>query len=92
MSLVHHQETVAVLDCEAEIVGDHDRCQVFLRNDLSCEFHDDVGGLRVEGCSVLIEDQKFDRGHRGHQKCHRLALAAGENADLHTHLILKTES
>ena len=71
---------------------DHDGCQLLFTDDFARQLHDDFSSLGVQRRSVLIQNQKLNRGHRAHQQRHCLALAAGEVADRYAHLIFQTET
>ncbi len=56
------------------------------------QLHDDLGGLGVQGRRVLVQNQKFQGRHGGHQQRHRLPLAAGESPHPHIQLILQSQA
>ena len=91
-SLMHHQQAVAVFDGIAQVMRDHDRCQLLFADDPARQFHDDFGRLGIKRRRVFIQNQELDGGHGAHQQRHGLTLAAGEIADRNAHLILQTEA
>ena len=87
---MHHDQAVAVLYGIAEVMSDHNGGHFLLFHDLVGEFHDDLRGLGIQRCGMLIQDQEINRCHGRHEQCQRLSLSSGEGTDLHTHLILQT--
>ena len=67
-SLMHHDDTRAVFDRIAKIVGNHDGCELLFTHNLIRQTHIDLGSLRIQCSRVLIQDQEIQRCHRGHQK------------------------
>ncbi len=50
------------------------------------------GGGRIEGGGMLVQQEKLRLAQRGHQQGDRLALAAGEQADLGQQPVLQPEA
>ena len=88
---MHHQQAVAVLHGIAQVVGDHDGGQLFLLHHPACQLHDGLRRLGVQGSGVLIQDQKLDRSHGGHEKGHGLPLASREDPHLYMELVFQSQ-
>ena len=82
MALVQHDQTVAVGDGIAHIVGNHQSGQVMLADDPVGEFQHLGGGFGVQGGGMLVQEQQFGPLEGGHQQRNRLPLAAGEQTHL----------
>ncbi len=90
-ALVHHDQTVAVADRVAHVVGDHQRGQMLLGHDAVRQLQHLRGGGGVERGGVLVEQQQLGPAQRGHQQRQRLALTAGEQPDLDGQTLLQPE-
>ena len=91
MSLVHHDQAVAVGNGVAHIVGNHHGGQmVFLHNPLG-RFQHLGRGLGVKGCGMLVQKQQLRLLQGRHQQCQRLTLTAGQQADLGGHPLLQSQ-
>ena len=73
------------------IVGDHQRGELVSLNDFLGGVQHLGRRLGVQGGGVLIQNQKFQRCHGGHQQGHGLPLSAGEGAHLDVQLILQAQ-
>ena len=92
VALVHHDEAVAVNDGVLHVVGDHHGGELVFAHDAVREF-EHLGRRRgVERRGVLVEQQQLRLLQGGHEQRQRLALAAGEQADLRRHAVLKAEA
>ena len=56
LALMHHDKAVSVFNSVAQIVCDHDCCDLLLCHNLACELHYNLSSLWIEGCCVLIKD------------------------------------
>ena len=88
---MHHDKAVSVFNSVAQIVCDHDCCDLLLCHNLACELHYNLSGLWIEGCCVLIKDEELDWIHRSHEKRKCLPLTARKCPNLCVKLILKSE-
>ena len=77
-ALVHHDQAVSVFYGVTQVVCYHDGCHFLFLYDLVGQLHDQICGLRIQCCRMLIQDQKLNGCHGGHQKCQGLALSAGQ--------------
>ena len=55
---VHHDEAVAEFEGVAHVVSDHERREALARDDFPREGEDFLGGLRVEGSGVLVQERR----------------------------------
>ena len=92
MALIHHDEAIAVADRVLHVVGDHESRQIVLLHDLIRKLQHLGGSAGVESCGMLIEQQELRFTQHRHQKCDRLALAAGKEADLGGQAVLEAEA
>ena len=91
MALVHHDEAVTQTDGVVHVVCDHERGERVLLNQALREREHLCGGLWVERGGVLVQEQQLRALEHCHQKRERLALAAGEQADLRGHAVLQAK-
>ena len=89
---MHHDEAVAQANRVVHVVRDHERREPSLGDDLLGEVEDLLGRLGVKGGRVLVKQQQLGVGERGHEQRERLALAAGEQADLGRHARLQAQA
>ena len=92
MALVHHDEAVAVNDGVLHVVGDHHGGELVFAHDTVRELEHFSRRRGVERRGVLVEQQQLRLLQGGHEQRQRLALAAGEQADLRRHAVLKAEA
>lgn len=91
MALVHHQQPRTVLHGVPQIVRDHNRRQLLFADNPVGQLHDDLGGARVEGGGVFVQNQEIERRQRRHQQRDGLPLPAGQRPHLHVHLVLQPQ-
>ena len=82
LALVHHNQPVADGNGVLHIVGNHNGSQVISGHDLLRQIQHLLGGLRIQRCRVLIQQQHLGLLQSGHQQGHCLALTAAEQAHL----------
>ena len=82
VALVHHDEAVAMHDGVFHVVGNHHGGELILAHDAVRQL-EHLGRRRgVERRGVLVEQEQLRLLQGGHEQRQRLALAAGEQADL----------
>ena len=91
MTLVHHDQAVAKADRVVHVVGHHERGELTLADDLLRELEDLRSRLGVQRGGVLVEQQHARVGERCHEQGERLALTAGQQADLCLHARLQAK-
>ena len=62
------------------VVGDHEAGDLFLRHDALGQLQHFLGGGRVQGGGVLVQQEELGGDERCHQQGQRLPLAAGKQA------------
>ena len=70
-------------------MGDHQAGDFLLSNDIFRQLQYFFSCSRIEGGSVLIEQQKLRRDEGCHEQGERLALTAGEKSDRLGHPVFK---
>ena len=91
VTLVHHDQAVAVLDGILHVVGDHQGGQVVFLDDLLGQRQHLGRGLGVKGGGVLVQQQELGLFEGRHQQRDSLALTAGEQADLAGHTVFQPQ-
>ena len=81
-----------MVDGVAHIVCDHQRGQPVFGHDAVGQLQHLGGGGGVECGGVLVEQEKLRLLQRRHQQRQRLALAAGQKADLGRHAVFKPKA
>ena len=89
ISVCHHERAVSELQSLIHIVGDHQAGDFLLSNDIFRQLQYFFSCSRIEGGSVLIEQQKLRRDEGCHEQGERLALTAGEKSDRLGHPVFK---
>ena len=91
VTLVHHDEAVAVFDGILHVVGDHHGGQMVLLHDACREGEHLQSRFGVQCSGVLIEQQELRLVHGSHQQGQRLPLTAGKQPHAGSQAILKTQ-
>ena len=76
MALVHHQNAITILHRVAQIVRYHDGCQLLFTHHAAGQLHNDISRFWIQRGGVLIQNQKGNGRHGGHQQRQRLTLTA----------------
>lgn len=91
----HHplylKKAAAVFHGIAQVVGHHDGRQALFPHHPVGQRHDGIGGFWVQGGGVLIQDEKINGGHGGHQQGDRLPLPPGKRPHFDVHFVLQPQ-
>ena len=91
MSLVHHNQPVAVRDGIPHVVRDHQCRQMRLPDDALRRVQHLLRCLRIERRRVLVQQQNLRPLQGRHQQRQRLPLSAGQQPDLRGHPVLQPQ-
>ena len=89
---MHHQDTVPIFQCIAQVVRYHNRRHFLFPDDLIRQLHDNFRCSRIQCRRMLIQNQEINRCHRRHQKRQYLTLSAGKGTDLCFQLVFQPKS
>ena len=67
-SLMHHQDTVPIFQCIAQVVRYHNRRHFLFPDDLIRQLHDNFRCSGIQCRRMLIQNQEINRCHRRHQQ------------------------
>ena len=90
VTLVHHDEAVAVFDGILHVVGDHHGGQMVLLHDARRKGKHLQRRFGVQCGGMLIQQQKLRLVHGSHQQGQRLPLTAGKQPHAGSQAIFKT--
>ena len=91
-SLVHHHQTAAVFQGEAEVMGDHQGGHAPFPHQLVGQFHNGAGGFGIQGGGVLVQDQQVDVGHIGQHQSQGLPLSSRQGTHLDLQPVFQTHA
>lgn len=91
-AILHHNGPVTQLEGGLDIVGNHQAGDGVFRHDLFSQLQHLFRRGRVQGGSVLIQQQQLGGNQGSHQQRQRLALAAGEQTHHRVHPVLQPQS
>ena len=91
VTLVHHDQAVAVFDGILHVVGDHHGGQVVFLHDACREGKHLQRRFGVQCGSVLVQQQELGFVHGSHQQGQRLPLTAGKQPHAGGQAILKAQ-